>query len=72
MTTQRLVRKGKAGGQCKIGGGGNHMIGIIGIAVVFVMVFGGYALYGCHIMVIVEALPTEMMDIFGGACGAMI
>ncbi len=48
------------------------MIGIIGIAVVFVMVFGGYALYGGHIMVIVEALPTEMMDIFGGACGAMI
>ncbi len=48
------------------------MLGIIGIVCVFVMVFGGYMLHGGHLSVIVEALPTELMVIFGGAMGAMI
>jgi chemotaxis protein MotA len=48
------------------------MLGIIGIAVVFVMVFGGYLLHGGKFEVILHALPTEMMTIFGGAVGAMI
>lgn len=48
------------------------MMGIIGLVVVFVMVFGGYMLHGGHLGVIFAALPTEMMVIFGGASGAMI
>ena len=48
------------------------MLGIIGIICVFVMVFGGYMLHGGHLSVIIEALPTELMVIFGGAMGAMI
>ncbi len=48
------------------------MLGIIGIVFVFVMVFGGYVLHGGHLSVIIEALPTELMVIFGGAVGAMI
>lgn len=48
------------------------MLGLIGIAVVFVMVFGGYLLHGGKMGVILAALPTEMMVIFGGATGAMI
>ncbi len=48
------------------------MMGIIGLVVVFVMVFGGYILAGGDIMVVLEALPHEMMTIGGGAAGAMI
>lgn len=48
------------------------MTGIVGIILVFVMVFGGYMLHGGHLGVIIAALPTEMMVIFGGAMGAMI
>ncbi len=48
------------------------MMGIIGLVIVFVMVFGGYMLHGGHLDVIITALPTEMMVIFGGAMGAMI
>ena len=48
------------------------ILGIIGLVVVFVMVFGGYMLHGGHLDVIITALPTEMMVIFGGAMGAMI
>ncbi len=48
------------------------MMGIVGIVFVFVMVFGGFLLHGGNIMVVVAALPTELMTIFGGAIGAMI
>ena len=48
------------------------MMGIIGLVVVFVMVFGGYVLSGGHLAVILEALPHELMTIFGGAAGALI
>ena len=48
------------------------MMGIVGLVTVFVMVFGGYTLHGGHMSVIFEALPTEMMVIFGGATGALI
>ena len=48
------------------------MMAIVGLVTVFVMVFGGYMLHGGHMSVIFEALPTELMVIFGGACGALI
>lgn len=48
------------------------MMGIVGIVVVFVMVFGGYILAGGNIGVVLEALPHEMMTIGGGAIGALI
>lgn len=48
------------------------MTGIIGLIIVFVMVFGGYLLHGGSIGVILAALPTELMTIFGGAIGALI
>jgi len=48
------------------------MVGIIGILVVFGMVFGGYLLHGGSVGVILAALPTEMMTIMGGAIGALI
>jgi len=48
------------------------MLGIVGLIVTFVMVFGGYLLHGGKMAVILEALPTELMVIFGGATGAMI
>jgi chemotaxis protein MotA len=48
------------------------MITIIGIGVVFVMVFGGYALAGGKFAIIVKALPFEMMMICGAATGAFL
>ncbi|MDX2223033.1 MAG: flagellar motor stator protein MotA [Rhodospirillaceae bacterium] len=48
------------------------MMGIIGLVVVFVMVFGGYLLAGGHMDIILAALPPELMIIFGGAIGALI
>jgi chemotaxis protein MotA len=45
---------------------------IIGIVVVFVMVFGGYALAGGHFEVIIHAAPIELMIILGSAMGAFI
>ncbi|MSO98975.1 MAG: hypothetical protein EXR11_12280 [Rhodospirillaceae bacterium] len=48
------------------------MLAIIGIVIVMTMVFGGYMLHGGHLSVIIEALPTELMVIFGGAMGAMV
>ena len=47
-------------------------MGIIGLVVVFIMVFGGYVIDGGHLGVIFEALPHELMTIFGGAIGALI
>jgi chemotaxis protein MotA len=48
------------------------MLGAIGLAVSFIMVFGGYVFAGGHLEVILHALPTELMIIFGGASGALI
>ena len=48
------------------------MYPIIGLAVVFGMVFGGFALAGGHFEVIIEAAPMEFMMIFGAAVGALI
>lgn len=46
------------------------MIGLIGIVVIFVMVFGGYLLAGGKIAIIIKSLPFEMMMIGGAAIGA--
>jgi chemotaxis protein MotA len=48
------------------------MLGIIGIVVVMVMVFGGYTLAGGKFAVIIKALPFEMMMIGGAAAGAFM
>lgn len=46
------------------------MFGLIGMALTFIMVFGGFILAGGHVSVILEALPYEMMMIGGAAIGA--
>lgn len=46
------------------------MIGLIGIIVIFVMVFGGYLLAGGKMGIILKSLPFEMMMIGGAAVGA--
>ncbi|EBA13846.1 flagellar motor stator protein MotA [Roseobacter sp. CCS2] len=46
------------------------MIGLIGIVVVFVTVFGGYLLAGGKMGIILKALPFEMLMICGAAIGA--
>ncbi|MEM7519473.1 MAG: flagellar motor stator protein MotA [Pseudomonadota bacterium] len=46
------------------------MFGIIGIVVIFGMVFGGYTLAGGKFDIILKALPFEMMMIMGAAIGA--
>ena len=46
------------------------MIGIIGIVVIFAMVFGGYILAGGKLGIIMKSLPFEMMMIGGAAVGA--
>jgi chemotaxis protein MotA len=48
------------------------MIGIIGIVVVFVMVFGGYMMAGGKFGIILHALPFEMTMIGGAAVGAFL
>ncbi|MFO1203549.1 MAG: flagellar motor stator protein MotA [Tabrizicola sp.] len=48
------------------------MLGIVGIVVILVMVFGAYALAGGHLGIIFEALPHEMMSIGGAALGAFL
>ena len=48
------------------------MIGIIGIVIVFVMVFGGYLLAGGKMGIILKSLPFEMMMIGGAAVGAFV
>ncbi|WP_262691692.1 flagellar motor stator protein MotA [Kordiimonas aestuarii] len=45
---------------------------IIGLVVVLVMVFGGFALAGGKFTIIVKALPFELMIIFGGSIGAFV
>ncbi len=48
------------------------MIGIIGIVVVFAMVFGGYLAAGGKFDIILKALPYEFTMIGGAAVGAFI
>ncbi|PWE18666.1 flagellar motor stator protein MotA [Marinicauda salina] len=48
------------------------MFQLIGVAVVFVMVFGGFWLADGHFDVILKALPFEMMMIGGAATGAFL
>jgi chemotaxis protein MotA len=48
------------------------MIGIVGIVIIFVMVFGGYLLAGGKIEIILHALPFELMMIGGAAVGAFL
>ena len=48
------------------------MFQIIGIVVVFGMVFGGFTLAGGHFDVILRALPFELMMIGGAAVGAFL
>jgi len=45
---------------------------IVGIVVVFITVFGGFALAGGKFGIIIKALPTELMMIFGAAVGAFM
>src|SRR6185295_15516986 len=48
------------------------MFQIVGIVVLFGMVFGGYVLSGGHFEVILESLPHEMMTIGGAAVAALL
>lgn len=48
------------------------MLGIAGIVMIFVMVFGGYLLAGGKLGIILTALPFEMMMIGGAAIGAFL
>ena len=48
------------------------MLGIIGIVVTLVMVFGGYLLAGGKLAIILKALPFEFMMIGGAATGAFL
>jgi chemotaxis protein MotA len=48
------------------------MFGIIGIVVIFVMVFGGYVAAGGKMGVILKSLPFEMIMIGGAAAGAFL
>ena len=48
------------------------MIGIIGIVVTFVMVFGGYIAAGGKMAIILKSLPYEMTMIGGAAVGAFV
>lgn len=46
------------------------MIGIVGIVIIFVMVFGGYIAAGGKMGIILKSLPFEMAMIGGAAAGA--
>ena len=48
------------------------MGGLIGIVVIFAMVFGGYILAGGKMAIILHSLPFEMMIILGAAVGAFL
>ncbi|PZX15085.1 chemotaxis protein MotA [Palleronia aestuarii] len=48
------------------------MIGLVGIVVVLVMVFGGYLAAGGKMGIILKSLPFEMMMIGGAALGAFL
>jgi len=48
------------------------MLGFVGIAVILVMVFGGYVLAGGKLGIILKSLPFEMIMIGGAAIGAFL
>ncbi len=48
------------------------MFQIIGIVLLFAMVFGSYLISGGNLSVIIEALPHELMCIFGAAAAAFL
>jgi chemotaxis protein MotA len=48
------------------------MIQIIGLVLLFAMVFGGYVWSGGHFEVIIESLPHEMVTIGGAAVAALL
>ncbi|QDY70142.1 flagellar motor stator protein MotA [Qingshengfaniella alkalisoli] len=48
------------------------MAGILGIGLIFVMVFGGYLLAGGQLPIILHSLPHEMMIIGGAAVGSFV
>ena len=48
------------------------MLGVIGLPVSFGIVFSGYVFAGGHLSVVIHALPSELMIIFGGATGALV
>jgi chemotaxis protein MotA len=48
------------------------MLGIIGIIMIFVLVFGGYISAGGKMEIILEALPHEMVIIGGATIGAFL
>ncbi|MDX1742014.1 MAG: flagellar motor stator protein MotA [Ruegeria sp.] len=48
------------------------MIGVIGIVIIFAMVFGGYLAAGGTMTIIMKSLPFEMMIIGGAAVGAFM
>ena len=48
------------------------MVGIVGIIIIFVMVFGGYLAAGGHMDIILHSLPYEMAIIGGAAVGAFV
>ena len=48
------------------------MFQIIGIVLLFAMVFGGYVISGGHFEVIIESMPHEMMTIGGAAVAALL
>jgi chemotaxis protein MotA len=48
------------------------MFQIIGIVLLFAMVFGGYVISGGHFAVLLEAMPHEIMTIGGAAVAALL
>ncbi len=48
------------------------MIGIVGIALIFIMVFGGYVAAGGKLGIILKSLPFEFTMIGGAAAGAFV
>ena len=48
------------------------MVGIVGILVIFIMVFGGYVAAGGKLGIIMKSAPFEMIIIGGAAVGAFV
>ena len=48
------------------------MVGIIGIVIIFAMVFGGYVAAGGKMGIILKSLPFELIMIGGAAAGAFV
>lgn len=57
---------------CPNRAGASWMLGLIGIAVIFIMVFGGYVAAGGKMEIILHALPFELSMIGGAAVGAFL